>query len=120
MPIFLRGADGVRQSRQRFDNVLRALIREFLAFEKMIMDAEGQSFLRATLINSGEDVAGGIAAYILRSENLREAQRILEILTVFDGRTVIGNAANPGAIQLGSGCVEQIIAGMVHDHEFAP
>src|SRR5437660_10846769 len=120
MPNVRGGANGVREFCQRSANILRALVREFLSFEEMIMDTEGQTFLRATLIDAGEDVAGGIAADILRSQNFGEAQRILEILTVSDGRTVIGDAANPGAIQLGPGCVEQIIAGMVHDHEFAP
>src|SRR5258708_25964752 len=103
MPNVRGGANRVRESCQRSENILRALVREFLSFEEMIMDTEGQTVLRATLINAGEDVAGGIAADILRSQNLREAQRILEILTVFDGRTRIGNAANPGAFQLGSG-----------------
>jgi len=62
--------------------------------------SEGQTFSRAALIDAARDAAGCIAADILHSQNLREAQRILEILIVFDRRTVIGNAANPGAISL--------------------
>ena len=101
-------------------NIFRTLIREFLPLEILMMDAEGQACLREAPLDLGKDAGRRIAGDMPHTQQVGKARRVLNVLAVFDGSRVVRDTANPGAVELGSGRAEQIIAGCVHPHGLAP
>ncbi len=59
-----RGADGFGKSRESAQHILRTLVGELLALEVMIVDSEGQLFLRKAPIDSIQNAASSIACDI--------------------------------------------------------
>ena len=86
----------------------------------MVMDSEGQLFLREALVNSIQDAASRVARDIAAAQDPGKANGVFEIRIFFEGRGVIGNAAYSGEIKLGPGGAKQILGGMVHQHELTP
>src|SRR5579863_9619759 len=111
------GADAVRKSLESIQDVFRALIRELLAFEIMVMDSKRQLLLGKALVDSIQDAAGGIAGNIARAEDFGEPDSVFEVRVFFDGGRVIRDAAYSCLIEFCPSRMKQVVRGMVHQHE---
>src|SRR6478672_1524219 len=98
MPYVQRGAHGLRSAGQSPQNVVRALVSEFL-LEVMVMDTERQPLTRKSLVDFLQHVTRRVAGDIARAQELGKPDGTIEILIVFDGRRVVRHAVNPRAIE---------------------
>src|SRR5579863_3362951 len=105
------GSDSFGQSRESVQHILWALIGELLALEVMIVDSEGQLFLRKSPIDSIQNAASSIACDIAAAQKPGKPHRVFQILIFFDGCRVVGHAADSCPVKFGSSRTKQFLGG---------
>ena len=94
-----RGSHGPGAPGQRAEYIFGTLVGELL-LEIVIVNAEGQAFLREPFLDAIENVAGGIAGHVAGAQQRGEPDGVFEIRIVLNGGGVVGDAADAGAIEL--------------------